>query len=131
MTGRALRPGPTVRLMPYKRTDRVSDVIRREISAILLKEVKDPRLRSVTITQVRMARDLKSAKVYYSLPSGLTDPDAAGGLESASGFIQKKLGDRIRLRYTPRIQFVHDDSIEYGQRMDKILSSIEKDLEEE
>jgi ribosome-binding factor A len=117
--------------MPYKRTDRVSDVIRREVSAILLKEVKDPRLRSVTITQVRMARDLKSAKVYYSLPSGLTDPDAAGGLESASGFIQKKLGDRIRLRYTPRIQFVHDDSIEYGQRMDKLLSSIEKDLEED
>lgn len=113
----------------YQRADRVSDVIKREVSEILLREIKDPRLDFVTITHVHVSRDLKSARIYFTtIKQGEELEAIRKGLKSASGFIQRKMGAHIHLRYTPHITFIHDSSLESSTRMDKILHDIESEL---
>ena len=95
----------------------------REISNLLLFKVKDPRLRGIiTLTEVKMSKDLRHAYVYYSL-MGTNEQkgDAQAGFESAKGFIRKAVGDSLHLRYVPDIQFRYDESLEQGQRIDKLL----------
>lgn len=114
---------------PYQRTDRVSDVIKREISWILSRDVKDPRLDFVTITHVKVSKDLKSAKIFFTtIKKGVELESIIDGLKKASGFMQRRLGSRIQFRYTPHISFVYDSTMEYGSRMDKILKDIEGEL---
>ena len=107
------------------RAERVGDQILREISDLLLKKVKDPRLKGVTLTEVRVSRDLRNAFVYYSL---FTEDEhreqAQKGFESAQGFIRKEIGERLHLRYVPKIQLKYDTSLEYGQRIDKLLDKL-------
>ena len=114
----------------YQRTDRISDIIRREVSDIIFREVSDPRLSFVTITHVRVSKDLKNARIYFTtIKEGEELKAILEGLKSASGFVQRKLGSRIHLKYTPRISFVYDSSIENGSRMDKILKDLEEEME--
>jgi ribosome-binding factor A len=114
----------------YQRKDRVSDIIRREVSEVLSRDVRDPRLSFVTITHVRVSKDLKSAKIFFTtIKEGDELKAILEGLKSASGFVQRKLGSRIHLRYTPHISFVYDSSVENGSRMEKILKNIEGELE--
>jgi len=116
----------------YQRTDRISDVIRKEIAQVLFRQAKDPRLASVTITDVRVTRDLKNAKVFFTtLRPKEERPVIIEGLKHAAGFMQRKLGERLHLRYTPHISFAYDASIEQGARMDKILRDIESSLTEQ
>lgn len=114
----------------FQRTDRVADLMRREIADILLKEVKDPRVGFVTITAVRLSKDLKNARVFFTtLKEGEALKDALEGLRHAAGFVQRKVGGRMQLRYTPHITFAYDSSFETGAHMDKILREIEGGLE--
>lgn len=114
----------------YQRSDRVSDAIKREIADVLSREVKDPRLEFVTITDVQVTRDLKEARIFFTtMREGEEFTALVDGLHHASGFLQRKLGSRLNLRYTPHISFVYDSSIEHGVRMNKILRSIEEELE--
>jgi ribosome-binding factor A len=114
----------------YQRVDRISDIIKKEVSDVLLREVKDPRLSFITITHVSVAKDLKSAKIFFTtMKEGDELELICKGLKSASGFVQRKLGSRIHLRYTPHILFIYDSSIENGSRMNKILKDIEEELE--
>jgi ribosome-binding factor A len=107
------------------RAERVGDQILREISDLLLKKVKDPRLKGVTITEVRLSRDLRNGTVYYSLfAEGEDREHAQKGFESAQGFIRKEIGERLRLRYVPKIQFKYDSSLEYGQRIERLLDKL-------
>lgn len=99
---------------PFERASRVEDQIHREVSNIVLHKVHDPRLRQVTITRVRLSRDLKNAVVFYSLlrddEKGLKE--TAKGLESAKGFIKRELGARIRIKFLPRISFEYDQEFQ-------------------
>ncbi|MEI6127404.1 MAG: 30S ribosome-binding factor RbfA [Pseudomonadota bacterium] len=114
----------------FQRTDRISDVIKKEISEVLLREVKDPRLVFVTITDVQVTKDLKNAKVFFTtLREGEELAAISEGLRHAAGFVQRKLGARLHLRCTPHIFFAYDSSIEEGARMDKILRGIKETLE--
>lgn len=114
----------------FQRTDRVSDVIKKEISEVLLREVKDPRLGLVTITDVQVTRDLKNAQVFFTtLREGEELEAIREGLKHAAGFVQRKLGSRLHLRCTPHLSFKYDVSIAEGARMDKILQGIEEALE--
>lgn len=114
---------------PYQRTDRVAEAMQREISEILLREVKDPRVSFVTITGVRLSKDLKNARVFFStLKHGEELEAIMEGLQHAAGFIQRKVGSRLQLRYTPHITFAYDTSFDEGARMDKILRDIEDGL---
>lgn len=110
----------------YKRADRVSDLLKKEISQLLLREVKDPHIGFITITDVEVSKDLQVAKVYYTI---LGDEkqlrESAQALNRASRFIKRQLGKRLRMRYIPDIIFKYDHSLEYGNRIDDILSHLE------
>jgi len=112
-------------MLEYKRTDRVAQLIREIISSILLEETNDPRIHFVSITHVDVSEDFKHAKVFFSaLGSEQEKEDASKGLKSAQGYIQRKLGRKLRLRYTPEIAFKMDDSIERGIHIYELLGEI-------
>ena len=118
-------------MLAGNRTDRVGDQILREISNLLVRKVNDPRLKGVTITDVRMSKDLRHAYVYYSLFwEGQQKKQAHEGFESAKGFIRREIGERLQLRYVPDIQFRYDESLDYGQKMERVLAKLDSGSDE-
>lgn len=109
----------------YSRTDRISEEIKRELSAIL-REIKDPRLpMMVTVVAVKVTKDLKFAKAHISfMGSEAEKVSGLAALKSASGFIRREIGHRLNLRNTPEFTFVADDSIEYGAHINEILKEL-------
>ncbi|MEE8185422.1 MAG: 30S ribosome-binding factor RbfA [Thermodesulfobacteriota bacterium] len=106
----------------YKRSDRVGDLVRKEIATMLLYEIKDPRVGFVTITSVSMSVDLRQAKIYFSMHGSDEDRKAAiEGLQSASSYIKRMLGKRVSLKYIPKILFKYDDSLDYGNRIERLI----------
>lgn len=110
--------------LPYKRADRVGDLIHRELSQLLLREVKDPRLGAVTITAVEVTADLRYARVLFTGTGGEGTPEALKGLESAAGFLRGQIGRALQLRYAPELRFEVDDSLERGLHIAAILKQI-------
>lgn len=109
------------------RPERVKEALRREVSLIVQKEIKDPRLGFITVTKVEISRDLKTAIVYYSVLG--EDKDVKGtyhALKSAGGYIRKLIGDRIKMKYVPEIRFEKDKSLEHTHRVYEILDDIKK-----
>jgi len=113
--------------MSYDRIDRVSEEVKRELAS-LIRELKDPRIPEfITIVAVKVTKDFKFAKAYISIMGEKEAKDnAIKGLNSASGFIRREIGQRLQLRYTPEFTFVLDNSIEYGAHISKVLSDMEK-----
>lgn len=109
----------------YSRTDRISEEVKRELSAIV-RELKDPRIPMMTtVVNVRVTKDLKFAKAYISiLGTDKQKNDALSTLKSAGGFIRREIGHRLNLRNTPEFTFVADDSIEYGAHINEILKEL-------
>jgi ribosome-binding factor A len=115
-------------MVQYKRADRVGDLIREVISEMLLRDLSDPRLATVTITEVEVTDDLKQARVFFSARGDQArESSAVQGLESAAGLIRKKLGRELRLRYTPELTFKVDHSFEYGSKIDRLIQNIKKE----
>lgn len=107
------------------RQPRVAQAIQKEISQMVLRELKDPRLGFVTITQIEVTKDLRIARVFYSVMGNEPARQSSQrALEAAKGFIRKRLGERLRLRYTPELQFILDDSIEKHLRITKLLNDL-------
>ncbi|MBQ2847838.1 MAG: 30S ribosome-binding factor RbfA [Clostridia bacterium] len=104
------------------RIDRVSEDIRREIAAIM-RELKDPRIQGMlTVVNVEVSSDASFAKVYVSAMEGIeTAKLAVKGLTSATGYIRREVGKRLRLRKTPELKFVADDSIEKGMGIARMI----------
>jgi ribosome-binding factor A len=116
--------------MEGKRSEKVADLVRKEISQMLVKSIKDPRIGFVTITRVTVSEDCRFAKVYFSVVGTLAERESSmEGLDSAKGYIRKELGRRIRLRYTPEIMFQFDPSIEYAIHMEELIQSIHQEKE--
>ena len=113
--------------METRRVLRIADLIRNEISGMLVRELKDPRLGFVTITQVKVSPDLGRAKVFYSVmgAQGKT-VGCQAGLESAAHFIRARLGRRLSLRRVPELGFEYDDSLNAGDRISSILEDLNK-----
>lgn len=111
------------------RQDRVEKAIQKEVSSIIHDELKDPRLGFVTIIGAEITKDLRDAKIFYSVLGQEKEyKDTRDALESASGFIRKLIGERINLRFVPTIIFKEDRSSEYSVRIQKVLDEInEKD----
>lgn len=109
----------------YSRADRISEEVKRELSAII-RELKDPRLHVMTsVIGVRVTKDLKFAKAYISvMGDDKVKDDALAALKGASGFIRREVGHRLNLRNTPEFTFVADDSIEYGAHINEILKEL-------
>jgi ribosome-binding factor A len=113
--------------MDYKRADRVGDLILQELSFVLQRKVKDPRLEGITLTRVEVTADLRYARVFYSvLATEEVKVAVAAGLERARGYVKRELGRRLQLRRMPDIAFCYDDSLEYGPRIHRLLSELKK-----
>ena len=115
--------------MSVRRQKRIADLIQRELSDIVSRRVKDPRLVGVTITGARISPDYQYADVYIYRLGG--DPDslreAMQGIESATGFIRRELGGRLTIRHTPELRFHLDESIDYGDHIETLLAQIREE----
>jgi len=111
--------------MSELRNERVARALRREISAILRDEIKDPRVGFVSITDVEVTSDLRQAKVFFSVMGAADDKRrAAEGLASATGFIRAEVSQRVRLHHAPEISFVLDESIERGVHVIDLMNKL-------
>ncbi|MGT2771571.1 30S ribosome-binding factor RbfA [Streptococcus marimammalium] len=110
------------------RIDRVGMEVKREINEILQKKVRDPRVNGVTITDVQMLGDLSVAKVYYTILSGLASENqkVQEGLTRAKGTIKRELGHNLTMYKIPDLVFIKDESIEYGNKIDRMLRELDK-----
>lgn len=112
----------------YSRAERVADLLKEEISQILFREVKDPRIGFITITGVEVSRDLQLAKVFYTALGEAGNPgESSQALERVSPFIKRHLGKRLRMRTIPDILFRYDHSLDYGSRIDAILDQLKSE----
>lgn len=110
---------------PFKRTDRVSSLLRRVLGELLTFEIKDPRAQGVVISDVEVTGDLREARVFIAHPGDEETARAQlAGLQKAAGFIRRELGHRVNLRVTPQLHFRIDHSLEYGNRIEQKLREL-------
>jgi ribosome-binding factor A len=110
---------------PYKRSERLGELILAEISALIARDIKDPRIGFVTFTRVEMSDDLRYAKVFASiLGTEQEKVRTLQGLSSATGYIRRHLGRTLHLRYTPEITFLIDASLEHGAKIAQLLRQL-------
>lgn len=108
-----------------RRSQRVADLVRAEIARLVLIEAHDPDLKGVTITDVEMPSDLRSARVYFSCLGADDARELAGeALRRASGYLRREVGQRCRLRYAPELFFLSDHSLERGARIEELLHQV-------
>ena len=104
---------------------RVNRAVQEVVSAHIAEDLKDPRIGFVTVTGVETSVDLRSARVFVSVLGGEAELEAAmAGLASARGFLQAQVGSELRMKRTPTLDFVHDDSIDTGMRMERLLADV-------
>lgn len=108
----------------HNRSQRVGDAIRAELGALLLREVRDPGARNITVTRVQMTQDLQQARVYYTDPAGDGAPAARRALRRARPFLKRRLG-RLGLRHVPDLTFLYDDAVERQDRVARLLDEVE------
>jgi len=114
--------------MANVKIERLNDIFQKEISIILMTEVKDEDIKFVTITDVDTTSDLSFAKVYYTVLDDSKKEKTASALDGAASFIRTKLAERVDIRHTPELKFIYDTSIAYGEHIEKIIEEInEKD----
>ncbi|WP_017753801.1 30S ribosome-binding factor RbfA [Calidifontibacillus oryziterrae] len=116
--------------MSNNRPSRVGELMKQELSDIISRKIKDPRIGFVTVTDVQVTGDLQQAKVYITvLGDEEQKQNTLLALAKANGFIRSEIGHRIRLRKTPEISFEFDESIEYGNRIETLLEQLKKNSE--
>jgi ribosome-binding factor A len=116
-------------MLPYKRSQRVSDLLREEVADIIMYKLKDPRIGFITVTGADVTADLKMASVYISILKDEDKDTTLDILNSAKSFIRSELSKRLRMKFIPAIEFRLDSSIEYGYKIDSLLNEIRKKRE--
>ena len=105
---------------------RMSDRIHQILSALLQREVSDPRLRDVSVTEVKLDPELMYAKVYViALGDTTREAEVMGGFRRANGFLRREVGKRIRLRHVPELHFQWDHTLEKAERINQIISKLD------
>ncbi len=113
------------------RMDKINQLIKREVSLIIQQEFQDPRLMYMTVLRVEVSRDLQHADIYYSVLGDANQIEAISKtLSKLVGHIRKLVGRRIRLRYTPQIHFIYDQSVAASARMEETFREINEHKEE-
>jgi len=108
-----------------KRSARVADAIRNELSVLLISKVRDPRLAAASISRVEVTDDLSLARIYYTVAGGKIDQRKAGtGFDKAKGFMRSHIAKALNLRFTPALQFHYDDIAEKVSELDDIFQEI-------
>src|SRR5699024_654256 len=109
------------------RAERVGEQMKQEIMDIVNNKVKDPRIGLLTITEVQLTNDLSIATIYLTvLGNDKQIDDTFKGLEKAKGFIKSEIGSRMRLRIVPDLKFEYDESIDYGNKIEKMIQDLHK-----
>ena len=107
------------------RASRVGDQIQAELASLLTREVHDPGIGFLTITQVKLSPDLQQARVYYtSIGDDKAKRESARALDRATPFLRRQVGQRLRLKRVPELTFFYDESIEQGDRVERILQEL-------
>lgn len=115
----------------FKRTDRVAETMQRQLALLIQQEIKDPRLPGlITISAVRVTRDLGHAKIYFTVFNG-EPAETETILNSASSFLRGALAKVMKLRMVPQLHFVYDQSIEYGSRLSRLIDEVNPPDEED
>ncbi len=110
-----------------KRSERVGELLREEINEVIRREINNPKLGFITITQVKVTNDLKHAKVYYSVyGTEKNRKETSEILKASSSFVRRQIGRRVRLRYTPHIEFFYDRIPEDASHITNLLEKIKK-----
>ncbi|MCK5406783.1 MAG: 30S ribosome-binding factor RbfA [Candidatus Krumholzibacteria bacterium] len=113
------------------RKERLNESIKELLGELILSRVKDPRVGLVTITGVEVARDLETAKVFFTVMGGESErEESKEGLESAKNYLRKTVGRELKMRNTPDLRFIYDDSLDRSMRIEDTLKQIKKDDEE-
>lgn len=110
--------------MSQGRPRKVADLIQRELSDLLRREVRDPRVGMITITAVDVSPDLSHAKVFFTLLEQKERKTTIEGLQRAAGYLRSQLAHRIKLYTTPELRFVYDESVERGDRLSRLIDSV-------
>lgn len=106
------------------RTARIAEEIKKVVSEMIQNELKDPRIKGlISVTKALLTKDLKFCKIYVSV-MGADKTEVLEGIKSGAGYMRKELGNRIQIRVLPELQFVIDDSLEYGAHIDKVIKEI-------
>lgn len=109
----------------FERSERVSGLIKKILSDLLRKVIKDPRLKTITITGVKTSADLRIARIYYITSDNKNCKEAAAeGFKNALGYIKRILAGELGLRYMPELRFYYDESFDYGSHIDALLQSL-------
>ncbi len=111
-------------MVGHRRVERLNEQFRRELMDILHTQVRDPRVGSVTITQVDVTPDLYHAKVYLTSLDTEARASILEGLDVASAFIRREIGRRLHIRRAPELHFTWDDTLEHAQRIEKLLGEV-------
>ena len=107
--------------------ERLNDQFQKEISSILATEVKDADIQFVTITGCDITNDLSFCKVYFTVLEDSKKDSTFQALKKASSFIRGEISKRIEIRHTPELRFIYDESIEYGNHIEKIIKKINEE----
>ena len=106
------------------RPQKLGDLIQRELSELLQRELRDPRVGMITITGVDVSPDFSHAKVFFTVLEKERLEDAREGLRRAAGFLRSRLARRIKLYTTPELRFEYDESVERGDRLSRLINSV-------
>ncbi len=108
----------------FSRNQRLGAQLQRILSEMIRFETKDPGLVDVSLTIVELSKDLSVAKIYFSLLNPDDDPQPAlEGLQRASGFLRRRLGNELSVRHVPELRFVHDDSVAHGAEISRLIDN--------
>ena len=108
-----------------ERTDRIEEEIKKVVSVLIDRNLKDPRLNGlISVTKVSVTKDLKYCKIFVSMLGTKDTNEAMAALESSAGLVRKEIGDKVRLFYTPEVKFELDTSMEYGAHIQNIINEL-------
>ena len=108
--------------LPYDRAARVADEICHIVAGAVVSDLADPRIAGATVTRVRMTKDLRTAYVYFHLKADEAQREAAiKGFQSSVGFLKRRIGDAIKLKFMPEIRFFYDEAVDVEERIGDLL----------
>jgi ribosome-binding factor A len=114
--------------MDYQRSERVGELLTEVIAEVLREDIRDPRVTAVTITAAKVTRDLRQARIYFTILGGTAEnkDSVLAGLKSALGFIRSRIGKQLKLRFVPAIEFFYDGSVDEAERIEKLLRQVKQ-----
>ena len=114
--------------MNYQRSERVGELLTEVIADVLREDIRDPRVTAVTITGAKVTKDLRQARIYFTILGGASEnkDSVLTGLKSALGFIRARIGKQLKLRFVPAIEFFYDESVDEAERIEKLLRQVKQ-----